>query len=110
MLVAFSVVGAGLLFLVSSLESGDESSLSGTMTSRSAVSLENMEAAWAEAAALGSNRGHLDGVFEATIEAANATRSRLEHDLGLYFSRDENFDSETDCLWHDHSFLIHFVC
>ena len=98
MLVAFSVVGAGLLFLVSSLESGDESSLSGTMTSRSAVSLENMEAAWAEAAALGSNRGHLDGVFEATIEAANATRSRLEHDLGLYFSRDENFDSETDCL------------
>lgn len=105
-MIAVSVVGLGLILLIANEEAGDASLVSGTMASRASISLEIIEAAWSEGTGDESNHGYLDDSFRVLINGINQTNERRQDQLALYFSRDENFSQEEDCLIDQRAIVV----
>jgi len=97
-LIAFSVVGAALIYVAASEDFGEFGQIAGTLAPEESISYELVAGE--------TNFGRMDDTFGVSLNATNQTNDLKEEELTLYFSRDENFDSQEDCKVDQRSFRV----
>ncbi|NNF04135.1 MAG: T9SS type A sorting domain-containing protein [Rhodothermales bacterium] len=90
LVVPFVVVLIGVAFVLLNGEALRPDAVSGTMSESSSTMMEAVDVSW-------SGEGTLDDELSVTVSVAARTGAERDVSVGLFFSRDREFDVEVDC-------------